>query len=447
MKKPILKNKNSFKVILIPIFLLLLSSFTYADFWENHLRDSEIALQTPSTNDFYRNIIKGNEDVYLAANAITDCTVIWYLREQTRTSYQQSHVRRAYEKCNELAGNDNELKTFCLGMGTHHTQDALVSHGYKDVKGYTPDCIEKYWGSNILLHVACENRMTQLMLSQLNPSERERIILKAGNAYDLIEDENPNKEGYQNKFMDLASASFGFTTPEQKESFVNACVIVGSYVKKGQGSGYLQIYEDNRNLPNAWIYIPLIIILLSILLSFVAIKIGNNNWKWILVAYLVAISLVMIMFLIAMSTGYAFAWFRSFANFLPTILWGLTLLNSSIGLFIVLKFKNFLKYTSSILFAGLILFSLFVLLTNNFGIIDIPNWEQHRQKSVDETVKFLDTGILAPLDASGLDFVESGVVQKGNLVEAESRFDYIKWFLLSSLGYLIVVLIIQMKKK
>ena len=173
---------------------------------------------------------------------------------------------------------------------------------------------------------------------------------------------------------------------------------------------------------------------------------GLNKWKFTLAGIFGLVLIAGIVTLIAVSSGLAFAWFRSFANFLPTLIYGLTAILSGLGLFLAFRMKGMLRYISAPLFLILLMFSGFVLFTTNFGIIEIPDWEAHRQRSVDETSKFLDSAILFPLDASGLDFFEGSTFIEGNLNKAEKTFDFLQWILLATLAFLIVVLVVAMRE-
>lgn len=444
------------KIIIALFFVLLILPISYGNFWESHDWMNEQALLQPF-DSYYKNLIMdGRDNIFDGCNAGADATVIWYLSAKTQKKYQQSHVKRAYEMCNYYAGDDPDLKVCCLGLAAHDTQDPYTSHGIGDIKGYTPMCIEKYWGSNILMHAACENAQNDQLLDSLSTFERERLILLAGNAYDIFQDPdrshydsngNIDLSLYSNKYAELLAKSFGFTSTDQKQSFFNAIFIVGDFVKSGQGSGYIDMYKNYRDLPTSWTLVPIIVLLVAAFGIFFALKYGINKWKWALVSVCGTAILFLVILLISVLTGKAYIWYKSFATFLPTIIYGVLALIALLGFFISLGFKNTLKYVSLAVFLSLFLFSGYILVSTSFGRIYIDDYRQYLDKGVQETVTLLQTGQMNVLDSSGLNYYVGNDLIEGSLIKAQSKFQFVQWIFVGALGFLLTVLVIQMRKR
>lgn len=451
--------KKFFLLPLAVLFFVAAVPNVFADFWEMHVVDSEQAMSMAPQSEFKITVNK-YPDQFFACNAGTDATVLWYLKENTRDNYINSHLRSAYINCwaeaPKIAAKWSlpveQLEACCIGIGAHHTQDAMVSHGYGNVEGYTPACIERYWGSNLLLHAACENAMTEQVLNSMTASERARITLFAGNVYDTLDDVYPDVEGYQNPYGELLANSFFTGDAESvKQNFYEAIAIVGGFVKEGQGSGYLSIYENNREdvllsviTKNGLLFTVIVFLIFTFFLPlygvYAALRYGRNNLKWALLWMCLILVGLSIFVIISFISGLAFAWFRSFASFLPTIIYSATFLISVAGIFVGFKSPNKkLKYVAVAVFTSLAVFSAYVLATTNFGVIQIPDWEQHRARGVAETEKFLNTEILFPFDASGLG-------EDSHLLRAQTGFSFMQWAIVAAFALFVFLLATQMRR-
>lgn len=436
------------RLILIPLFLLLLPILATASMWEVHdeqdARAVSIAEITFTGDDaYYVNLIKGREKIFDGCNAGADALVAGYFKTNTRKDYQQAHKKLSYESCWTHAGTDDDLKVCCLGIGAHQTQDPY-SHGYDDtIVGYTEICVNNYWGTNFLTHIACENAYLKWMLSDMPEYEKEQLILNAGNTYDIFYT-NGKIEG--NKYADLIAKSIGFTSNEQKENFYNALSTVGYFIKQGQGSGYVNMYKSNAKIPSEYYIYILSGLIIGILLMFISFRFGQNNLKWVLFGIGALFFILAIWFGIALLTGKAFNWYRNFSDFTPTIIYSSLAGFSILSIFVSLTFNKRLKIATITIFSIIALFAGYVLLTTHFGYVTIQDPESYMTKAVEATVTFLKTGQLANVDASGLDFCTGNNCYTGTLWLAGNKFNVVQYLFLGAIFYLLTVIIIQMRK-
>lgn len=434
------------KIAYFIIFILLISSVS-AHYWEcGHFAIAEKAIQDPTIqNSYWVSLIKGREQIYYGCIAGVDALVVYYNDRDTRKDYQQSHQKSAYETCMDLAGSNKNYIVCCLGIGTHQVQDP-TSHGFKEIEGYTPQCIETYWGKNLFHHASCENAVNEQYLSTLTGIEKEKLVLQAGNAYDIFEDQNPDPEVYYNEYADLIAKSIGFDTDSEKQRLYSAIATVGFYVKKGMGSGYHDMYNDIKSLPTQWWITPALLGIISLLAMIFVPILGKNNWKWVLFSLFAVTFLVVAFLFVAGISGYAFSWFNSFAIYLPTMVFSLIGAIGVIGIIATLPIKGILRYVSIAFFSAFIIFSIFLLLTTGFGKIVIPNYQQYLDKDYQMTVDFLKNAESPVSDASGLTFTEGGVIYQGALDKAEWKWTIIQLVIFSEVAYLLIVLLIQMFK-
>lgn len=433
------------KAIIFPILLILLLPFAFSNYWEDHFYINENALGqvTPST---WSKLIEGREDIFHGCNAGTDALVTGYLTKSGRKSYQQLHQRIFYQNCFVNAGSDDDLRVCCLGAGSHITQDAYSSHGYKSTQGFTPQCIETYWGTNVMMHAACENAMTEQLLDSLPNYERDRLVLAAGNAYDIFIDKDNVEVGLQNKFALLLAKSADFDTQAEKDDFYSSLATVGRYVKEGQGSGYKNMWRDFTEVPSAWWFIPLLVLIACILGIPATILYGKNKWKWVMFGILLVTTIALGVYFTAMLTGKAYIWYKSFATYTPTLLFSLIGGIGIIGIIVGLGSSKAIKVVSMIIFTISIGFAAYALVSTGGGKIVIPNHQMHLDNGIEETVKFLENAELTVADGSGLDYQEYGRDFKGTLTQAEARSNFVQYILLGEVLFLLGILIAQMRK-
>jgi hypothetical protein len=409
------------KFIFILILLILSSSVT-ADFWTIHDWADEQALEMQPSSDFKEMIKDGREDIYRGCNLGSDFTVYWYITAETRKNYQQSHKIRAFERCNDKAGSDKDLKVCCLSMGSHQTQDP-TSHGFEHIQGSTPICIEEYWGSNVLFHAGCENAKEEQFLETIPETDRVRLLANSKTACKIFEDENPSEEGYQNKFFELFAYSFEFTTAQQKEAFEDAMAAVCQYTGEGEKGGYSNLWKEKSSVPTQW---------------------GRNRWKWVLSSYYLIIILMAGIFFYSAFESKAYAYFRVVGSFTPTLFFGYAFIISLISAISSIRLNKLLRIITLIIFIPSLLFSSYVLVTTNFGKIVIDDHMSYINKAADDTHNFLMNGELRILDASGLDYTnKDGIQTQGKLTFSERKFFIVTWMLYITTFAFVIIMSIQ----
>lgn len=381
--------KNIKKFFLIFVVFTLAVPIVWGHFPEVHVGTLLTALNDQSwTSDVKQKVLR-NVDVCIAGLEAIDSTVIFYLTDEGRTKlYQGTHSIQWVNKCNQLAGNDEQKQVFCLCGGLHLVQD-VTSHGYKNDEGYTSRCIGSYGSTNLFLHSICERAVVNSFLADLgsfnSAMTKDEIRLATCDAYDLliIGDENidASKDQCTNSYVNLLSESSDVDLCE-------AVHIVGANLKmmctenEDSGTGYSKIYQSKIEPPTSWAGIAITLFIILSILLLVTIIFGSSGWK------ILAISLTIPLLIVS---GFV-------------VYYG------------VLNIQSFYHDYN------------FMVLDPLTKFIHVPEWKDSVQKTIDDTkLYFSDATYEIPLVASGFDFYENGKLVRGTLNKAETKGQIVFW--------------------
>ena len=369
------------KILLLFSVFLVIIPLSLADFPPTHLWQNAEAFNHASGG--LLNECGNRLPHLLAGNIGADMFVVHYYDERV-VSYIYTHTQGAYERCLQEAGSDLDLKCMCYGIPTHLIQD-YTSH-YISV----PENIKKVYLTNAVMHPITElgeqqtlmdylnsDRSSYPKLAQYNTVSSAQVESYVENAFNLFRcgqvfcpsDFNYQRDGYKNKYVDLWKRFTSLNDIERDMAIVGAS-LAGVKFRDAAWN------PKKLSLPSGYYLFFGILTAIGIALIVSAVYFGRTSgWKWIPII-IGSITLIFSVLVIAsMLLGTTWLWFQSFRDVAQVFI-------------------------------------------NN------DNFENLVASDVEETIQFLETGILKPQfgDASGLTYDRNGVLIEGALDKAEARF-------------------------
>ena len=285
-------------IVLLMLGLLLFSPLVSSFFPpQSHDFIIDRALDKPQTTEVY-NACKNNRALCYAGNTLADISVYWYYQKFIR--YKVTHTPTLCRDLLDSANGEEELA--CASGGCTHQSGDFVSHAFltNGEDGLVPTAIRKTLFPNAIIHPFAEEKVDIYVDSITNTNYRELV-------------KREDYEKCQPLFERVLVGNENFQGVELKNRFALFIDEVTGVGKTGYDMSFNRILTIPFPVLSVYFGFLFFLIVYSSLLFFLRIRHRDKRTflNWFTFIFMFGFIILMIYFLIALSSGNVYDTFIS----------------------------------------------------------------------------------------------------------------------------------------